>query len=479
VNSSEPVKRHLHWVASVVSGLRSLPQLVPFLVIVFLSRGANENAIWTLAMSLLVLPISLAFGIARWWRYRYWVEDGELRVEQGLLVRRRVYLPRERVQAFDVTAGVIQRIFGLVRVEVKSAAAGSQVELSAVSRDEAERLRVELGQSHERGRVPEAPSKSVRYVMTPGQLLLAASTSGQIGVILSGVAWLFSQVEDVVRERLIAYLEQAEVAGDVSRTNPILIASLILAGLLLAWLLSIVGAVVRYGGFSVERKGEDLIVRRGLLERREVAIPVNRVQAIRIVESLARQPLGYGALFVESAGHAEERGKSTYLHPCLPRSAWVPMMQELLPEFAVEPPMQRPPRRAIVRFVVRPILIFGSLATLAVLFVPYGWIAFALPLAFVLLGLLAYRDTGFGTTDQVAVLRSRGTSRHTALVPRRCIQFVSTSRSWFQRRRRVANVVIGAASGASGRRFEAREIDEDHAAGFFDWCSASPSAPDR
>ena len=94
-------------------------------------------------------------------------QDGELRVEQGLLVRRRVYLPRERVQAFDVTAGVIQRIFGLVRVEVKSAAAGSQVELSAVSRDEAERLRVELGQSHDRGLVAEAPSKSVRYVMTP------------------------------------------------------------------------------------------------------------------------------------------------------------------------------------------------------------------------------------------------------------------------------------------------------------------------
>ncbi len=471
MNSSEPVKRHLHWVASVVSGLRALPQLVPFLVVVFLSRGANENAIWTLVMSLLVLPISLAFGIARWWRYRYWVENGELRVEQGLLVRRRVYLPRERVQAFDVTAGVIQRIFGLVRVEVKSAAAGSQVELSAVSRDEAERLRVELGQSHERA---DAPSKSVRYVMTPRQLLLAASTSGQIGVILSGVAWLFAQVEDVVRERLIAYLEQTQVAGDVSRTNPILIASLIFAGLLLAWLLSIVGAVVRYGGFSVERKGEDLIVRRGLLERREVAIPVDRVQAIRIVESLARQPFGYGALFVESAGHAEERGKSTYLHPCLPRSAWVPMLQELVPEFAVQPPMQRPPRRAIVRFVFRPLLIFGLLATLAVLFVPYGWIAVAAPIAFVLLGLLAYRDTGFGTTAQVAVLRSRGTSRHTALVPRRRIQFVSTSRSWFQRRRRVANVVIGAASGASGRRFEARELDEEQAAGLLDWCSASP-----
>ncbi len=471
MNSSEPVKRRLHWVASVVSALRSLPQLLPLLVLAFLSGRGQEGGLWMLGMALTLFPVSLILGILGWWRFQYWVVDGELRVEQGLLVRRRVFLHRERVQAIDVSAGVIQRIFGLVRVQVKSAAAGAQAEFAAMTRAEAERLRAELGHSSERTQ-PESIAP-VRYVMTPGQLLFSASTSGQIGVILSGVAWLYAQVDDIVQERAIEYLEHAQIEGEISSTDPFFLTLLVLAGLVVAWLLSIVGSVIRYGGFSVERKGDEIIVRRGLLERREVAISVSRVQAVRIVESLSRQPFGYGALYVESAGHAEERGKSTYLHPCLPRASWMPMLRALLPEFAVEPPLERPPMRAIPRFLVRPILTSSVIAGVATWLVPYGWVAFALPIVRILLGLLDYRDMGLGTTDRVAVLRSRGLSRSTAVVPLRAIQFASTSRSWLQRRRRVASLQIGAAAGASGRRFEVREVDEGAAERFLAWCSFS------
>jgi uncharacterized membrane protein YdbT with pleckstrin-like domain len=110
-------------------------------------------------------------------------------------------------------------------------------------------------------------------------------------------------------------------------------------------------------------------------------------------------------------------------------------------------------------------------ATVIAVFVPYGWVAFALPVVEVLTGLLAYRDTGLGTTSLVAVLRTRGFSRSTAIVPRRAVQFVQTSRNFLQRRRRVANVEVGAAAGASGRRFHANEVDEQTAAQFLAWCS--------
>lgn len=470
MSSSDIVKHRLHWVASVVAGLRSLPQLLPILIVAALSGQSDDGRLWPIAIALAVLPLSLLVGFVRWWQFRYWVENGELRIEQGLFVRRRVYLPRERIQAIDVTAGVVQRAFGLVRVQVKSAAASSQAELSAVTRREADRLRAELGQAT---RVDETP-RVVRHAITPGQLVLAASTSGQIGVILSGVAWLYSQVDELVHQRIAAYLDSANV-DSIARTNPLMVAALVASGLLIAWFLSIIGAIVRYGGFAVERQGDDLVIRRGLLEHREIAIPVNRVQAVRIVEELARQPFGYGALYIESAGHAEERGRSTYLHPCLPRDQWIPILRDLLPDLAVDPPMQRPPRRAIVRFLARPIAVATILATGAVAFVPYGWIACVLPVVMGVVGLLAFRDTGLGTTESVAVLQTRGFTRHTAVVPRRRIQFASVARSWLQRRRRVADIQIGAASGASGRRFEARELDETTASEFLSWLGGSGS----
>ncbi len=468
MSNSEPEKRRLHVAAALVSGLKALPQLIPVLLVALLSGRGEESGLLFVIVAVALLPFSLTLGVLGWWRFRYWVEDGELRVEQGILVRRRVFLPRERVQAIDVSAGVVQRVFGLVRVQVKSAAAGSQAELAAVTRSEAEWLRAALGHPSQ---TPGPTGQPRRHVMTAGQVLLAASTSGQVGVILSGVAWLYSQVDELVHQRVVEYLENHDLGSTAGGTDPVLIAGLIVAGLAVAWVLSILGAVVRYGGFSVERQGNEIVVRRGLLERREVAIPLGRVQAVRIVESLARQPLGYAALYVESAGHAEERGKSTYLHPCLHRSSWMPLLQDVLPEFAVEPLLERPPRRALTRFLLRPVLTTATVATVAAVLVPYGWVAFLLPVLEFLTGLLAYRDTGLGTAKHVAVMRTRGFSRSTAIIPRRAIQFVQTSRSFLQRRRRVANVEVGAAAGASGRRFHVNEVDEQTAERFVAWCS--------
>lgn len=475
MNSFEPTKRRLHWVAALVVGLKALPQLIPLLILVVLSGRGDENRLWQIAIGFSLLPLSLVLGIVHWWRFQYWVDGGELRVKQGVFIRRNVYLPRERIQAIDVSAGVIQRLFGLVRVRVKSAAAGNQVELSAVSRLEADQLRAQLRQTQEQS--SRSLCLPVRFGMTTGQLLLAASTSSQIGVILSGVLWLYAQVDDIVQQRLVAYLQSVESSTPMDGTNPALLALFVAGGLVFAWTLSIVDAVIRFGHFSVERRGSNLIVRRGLLEHREVSIAVDRVQVVRIVESLPRQPLGYGALFVESAGHAEERGKSTVLHPCLPRTSWIAFLQALLPQFAVEPSMNRPPKRAFLRFLFRPVVSTLFVATSATLFLPFGWVALALPVGAALLAILAYRDTALGRKHGVAVLRFRRVSRHTAIVPRSNIQFVSATTSWFQKRRRVASIEIGAAAGAAGRRFEARELDAATAKAFLAWCSSKAKRP--
>jgi putative membrane protein len=405
---------------------------------------------------------SLLTGFLGWWRFRFRVVDGELQVEHGIFSLRRVFLHKERIQAIDVSAGILQRIFGLVRVQVKSGAAGVQAEFSALSVAQAEWLRQQLGHSSSStDPLQKVESPPIRHVMTRGELLLAASTSGQLGVILAAVAWFNAKAGNFLQERLIETLERADQHGLplFSHSLSIFIA-LGVASLILVWVLAALGTILRYGGFSVERRGQELVVRRGLLEKKEVTITVDRVQAVRIVENLPRQLLGYGALYVESAGHAEEQGKSTFLHPCLNKTSWLPMLQSLLPEFAVEPPLERPPRRALRRFLLFPLLISTTAASLAAWFLPYGWIAFAYPVLRLLLGLLEYRDMGLGTTERAVVLRSRGLTRNTAIAPLRAVQFVTTTRSWFQRRRKVASIEIGVASGASGRRFEVRELDD-------------------
>lgn len=471
MSNSEVQRRHLHPVAAAVSGLRVLRQTLWILVLALISgRGDLQPLVYILIVG---LPATL-IGIGRWLMFQYWIENDELRVEEGLLIRKKTYLPISHVQAVDITAGVVQRLFGLVRVQIKTAAAGNQADLSAVTRAEAQRLQAILSPgtaAHLPGEPVTGQEAPPSWRMNRRQLLLAASTSGQIGVILSGVAWVYTRIDEAVHEKVIQFLEGLPTIQSVQSSDPLFVAAVVVSVLLVTWVLSVAGALIRYGNFTVERRDDRLVVSRGLLERRETAIPVDRIQAIRITESLLRQPFGYACIYVESAGHAEERGHSTWIHPFLHHREWMRFLAEMAPEFAVEPQLDRPPLRVLHRFVIWPALACSAAAIALWAFLPFGWLAFlAVPAAVGIAG-MAWRDTGLGysSDERVAVLRTRRLERVTAIVPRRRAQFAAASQSWFQRRRRVGSCTIGAASGNEGKRFTARDLEESGCDRFLVW----------
>jgi len=460
--------------------LKALRSLLPVLLVMLITGGRTLDSPVVMVAGV-ALCASLIEGIGGWLRYHYWVSGGELRVERGFFVRQRVAIPAERVQTVDISAGLLQRVFGLVKVEVKTAA-GVQVVMSAISEAAAERLRSALGpqrsvsaagDTETQGPAAPALHEVARYELTPRELLLAASTSGRLGVILSGMGWLYSQVDDFVEQRLLDLLSTLNLADSVSRLGPLVLLGIVVCTLLVAFVASVIAEVARFGGFSVVRTGNQLVIRRGLLERREVSVALDRIQAIRIVEGLLRQPLGYAAIIVETAGHADERGQSTPLHPFLHKSRWLQLLQELAPGHDIEPELTRPPARALSRFLVRPILMALLAAAFISVSVPFGWLSFVLALGAPALGWLSFRDAGVGVSGQTLMLTRRTLRRTTAIVRRRRIQFSESSSSWLQRRRGLADLTVAVASGTGGRPFSVPELDAELVDELVAWSSAA------
>ncbi len=74
------------------------------------------------------------------------------------------------------------------------------------------------------------------------------------------------------------------------------------------WLgLAAASSIVTDYGFTLARVGNDLVVRRGLLERREAVLPLARLQVVRIEESLLRRALGLASIRIQSAGRTGAR----------------------------------------------------------------------------------------------------------------------------------------------------------------------------
>ena len=84
----------------------------------------------------------VTFRAVRAWGYAE--RDQDLLVKHGLLIRRLSIVPYARMQFVDVTAGPLERAFGLATVQLHTAAAASDAKVPGLPPQEAARLRDRL-----------------------------------------------------------------------------------------------------------------------------------------------------------------------------------------------------------------------------------------------------------------------------------------------------------------------------------------------
>jgi membrane protein YdbS with pleckstrin-like domain len=86
--------------------------------------------------------------------WSYAEREDDLIVRRGVMFSRLSVVPYGRMQYIDVTAGPIERAFGLATVRMHTAAAASDARIPGLEREEAARLRdrlAELGESQAAG----------------------------------------------------------------------------------------------------------------------------------------------------------------------------------------------------------------------------------------------------------------------------------------------------------------------------------------
>ena len=105
-----------------------------------------EHWAWLVAMAAVVVlavwrAIITVRAVKAW---GYAERDHDLLVRHGLLIRRLSIVPYARMQYVDVTAGPLERAFGLATVQLHTAAAASDARVPGLPPAEAARLRDRL-----------------------------------------------------------------------------------------------------------------------------------------------------------------------------------------------------------------------------------------------------------------------------------------------------------------------------------------------
>ena len=132
-----------------------MPSLLAAVALAIVGAVTGSSVAYGFAVAALIVgAISWRFVGRRYGSWGYAEREDDLLVRRGVMFARLSVVPYGRMQFIDVTAGPLERAFGLATVRLHTAAAATDARIPGLERDEAARLRdslAELGEAQAAG----------------------------------------------------------------------------------------------------------------------------------------------------------------------------------------------------------------------------------------------------------------------------------------------------------------------------------------
>ena len=451
----------------LVHPVRELARAIPALVgLVVAGRSVGNGQNWWLGPLGVVGVIALS--VLRWATTRYRITPDQVQLRTGLLRRKTIATPADRVRSVDVTASPLHRLLGLAKVEIGTGShqSGSDLSLDSLPASEAAALRAELLHRSPVG-LAEGPAKEAVPVgagdielarLDPSWVRFAPFTTS--GVLASaailGVGWnLLDQLgvtpTDVGPVKgVLDHLERTAIWVDVLQGTLALVTAVTV--------LSIGGYVLSYWGFHLSRHAQgSLLITRGLLTTRAISIEERRLRGVELAEPLLLRVVHAARLSgittgLKSRGGAD--GPSSLLLPPAPRGVALALAAQILHDSAPlhVPLISHGPaarRRRFVRALL-PAFVLVAAAGVAIFSGGSPWLALpaiaAVPLA-AMLALDRYRSLGHALAGSALVTRQGSFERRRDVLACDGIIGWNVRESFFQRRAGLATLTATTAAG--------------------------------
>ena len=441
-------------------------------------------------LSLVFIVPALVYAFIKQKVYNYRFTESELVVRDGLLTRNVRHISYNRIHNVALVRNPIHRMLGLATARVETAAGGKpEATLRVLSLESADELRrYTLGDEKELEatdapllQVPDRELVRLGLISNRGFLVVAAVLGGVSQMQVWDQDWpnIFESVRARAPEWTSWLFESWSITGAV-----LFGVAFVLMFLVLLRLFSVAWYLVRYRGFTLNQKDEDLRAEYGLLTKVSSLIPVHRIQLVTVSVTFLHRCFGRASIDLETAGASDTDSGSQlatsgiqntrqWLAPIIEAERATELVREVLPEIDIDAVEWKPiEARAVRRIVNRMAMLITlpTLSTAAVLtFAPIrlsGWNALWLPAVALTITWLTsrrwVRRAGYALTDCAIVFRSGWLGRQISVVRFVNMQTVSMHQSPFDHRKRMASLAVDTAgAGAMGHRIRIPFLDVD------------------
>lgn len=434
--------------------------LVPLVAGISVSgKFLSLNFILPIAIAILILLIIFSYLAYRYFGYA--LVAGEIRVRQGVINRRQLLLPFERVQSVKTRQPFYLRPFNLVILDVESAGSkGSEISLPGLPFEDAQDIRRDImaykdnkkGKSEET--LEEEAISEPLLELNLDDLIRHGFVSRQafliIGAIIGFGGGLFDQW-DPAFDLIEGYIE--DFLGSFSLFAGIIIGALSFIALIAAGLtLSILITVIRFYGFTLTPADDVYHIRHGLIERHERNLPLSKIQSFKVQQSITGRWVKRAVGKIVQAGQGTGEGdfnirKKAELLPGLDRDSLNRFQTNLYPDFDPSSIELQTVLKGYAYLLIGIWAVIFTIPTLGNLIAGHilGLLFLAIPLIATPLCFKAQRNRRYGLNQDYGLVTGGLFTRWRLVFPLYKVQNISLSQNLIQRRKETATITIALA----------------------------------
>lgn len=445
--------------------LRQIPVLIGSLVL----GSATGNPMWAMAG----LALIIGYGVARWFTTAYRIGAGEVQLRTGVLQRKVLSVPRNRIRSVSTDARLLHRLLGLtvVRLSTGQEAKGEGAfALDAVGADQVPQLRAILladslapAEVEPVGRVLARWQPAwLRY--SPLSFTGLAMIAAAVGLIYQTGVGAALQDSQLARSGLDAAERVGVVAAVVVVTVGVVAASVVL---------SVGRSLVTYGNLVLRRDADLLHLEHGLLRVRENTFDMRRLRGGTLREPVLVRLFGGARLDAVMTG-VDGAGEASLLLPPCPRATAEAVLSELIARPDVVSGRLRAHGAAATRRRWTRALLLPAVLLIAIVVLPApGWlwpVWAVLTVCCVLMAIDRSRALGHRVDAEWLVARAGSLDRRRDCVAAAGIIGWTVRQTLMQRRAGVATLIAATAAGV--KSYQVLDVPADLA-----WTIAGTASP--
>ncbi|MCX6148020.1 MAG: PH domain-containing protein [Candidatus Kapabacteria bacterium] len=447
----------------------ALPSYVLPFYFAFTAKSSSEFIfiLISLAFALIALPSI----ILKYYYFTFSINDKEIIIKSGVFARNQRNIPFEKIQNVFSEQNFLARILGITKLSIETAGdLTTEGLLEFVSLKNAKIIleTIKHFQTEAQTQIKlvddlDAPiSEEVEPKLTDSNEKLIYSLDiknlfiyGMLNfrpALLILAFWFLSYISQFFQSELDIYSDNVKVLYNtyITQHSYIELGLLVSFGLfiafLLSWIFDILLTVNSYYNFKLTKQNNKLYVSRGLINKSQGTIPINKLQMLVITTNFFREKLNYFGLNLETAGFGGKMMKNPEVAVPFAKFDVIYKLASSIYSFEFPTEFKKVSKKSIRRSIIRYLILLIPIGFASFYFFNmFLWVILFIPIVSYL-AILQWQFRGYVVSENKVFIKQGFWNQKITIIPLEKIQTISVYSSIFQRLIGLSSINIDTAA---------------------------------